>query len=58
MRTELAQKASPEWLPDDMTEDSLAMNVLDPMVIRFIGRFKSTRTHGSDYQLPSQKQGE
>lgn len=55
MLTELSQKLSPQWKPDEMTEDSLTMNVLDPIVFGFLGRFGGAIVHGSDYELPESK---
>ncbi|CAO3632547.1 unnamed protein product [Mucor hiemalis] len=54
--SELSQKVSTQWKPDEMTEDSLTMNVIDPIVFGYIGKLKGTRTHGSDYELPESKE--
>lgn len=55
MLTELSQKLSPQWKPDEMTEDSLTMNVLDPIILVILAVLMEQKSMGLTMNFQSQR---
>ncbi|KAL7315435.1 hypothetical protein PS15m_004655 [Mucor circinelloides] len=56
MLESLVQKVSGNWMMANMTEDSLAMNILDPVLNAYINNdISGIQYNGSDYELPESR---
>ncbi|CAO3615468.1 unnamed protein product [Mucor fragilis] len=55
MLRNLSRLVTPIWIPTLLSEDSLCINLYDPIVGPFLSKLPNATYHGNDKELPASK---